>query len=174
MKSKYEKEKLKAKNKYFSIGKVFNPAFAKDIYFNAQGFNHLVYGKGNMMRSKEQQLARFRLLDKAVGLISSNEVFKLSKTADREKLKKGIKKISIEKQWCCDGEKNGSGFRVILRQRDNGNIHFLSVIPLGKTQTAYYPFASLLAAIPNLLFKRPEPALETVEISEVETENEPE
>ena len=51
--SNYEKLKGDAQSFYNHIGKVFSSALNKDIYFNSEGFNHIIF-KGS--RSEVEKL----------------------------------------------------------------------------------------------------------------------
>ncbi len=109
-----------ARNTYKRIKSVSCPAFNYElIYFNKHGFNHLI-SKQRLLRSKNEQARRINLLPHAVILIES--VHKICG------YKKTVVDSSIGHFWTLKGNIEGKNIRVIIRQLNQGNKHFFSVM----------------------------------------------
>lgn len=66
---KLEKVKQDARLFYNQINKVRCPYLGKDISFNSEGFEHLLFKSWNRGRSRIEQYTRLRILPKIVEII---------------------------------------------------------------------------------------------------------
>lgn len=57
--SNYEKLKGDSQKFYNSIGKIFSPVFQEDIYFNSEGFNHIVFKRSHS--EKRAAVSNFKI-----------------------------------------------------------------------------------------------------------------
>lgn len=109
-----------ARNAYRRIKSVSCPVFNyKPIYFNKHGFNHLI-SKQRLLRSKREQIRRVNLLPCAVILIESAHSI--------SGYKKTVIDSSVGHFWILKGNIEGKNIRVIIRQLNQGNKHFFSVM----------------------------------------------
>jgi hypothetical protein len=70
---KFNQRKTEADIYYKSIGSVKCPYFNNEpVYFNSEGFEHLVFKEWNKTRSQVEQYTRFRLLPLAVSVIKKS------------------------------------------------------------------------------------------------------
>jgi len=132
--SNYEKLKGDAINFYHNIGKIKSPVFEQDVYFTAEGFNHIVFTDSRSERERPSQILRFKLLPLAVKLIkistTHQEFEETLKEFNVKSYKKTIKKIKSVKYWGIIAIIEGRKIKVILRKvGENGNIHFWSIVP---------------------------------------------
>lgn len=125
--------KAKAESFYKSIGSVRCPYFNESIGFNAKGLDHIKFKKWNKTRSVSDQYMRL----KHVGL--APKVISKSATLQGQSITKEIEKIKINNRW----EKklvnvyyfefiaifDGVRVRIILKQIENGDKYFWSIIP---------------------------------------------
>lgn len=133
---KYLEIKNITKSHYDKIGKRRSPLFKEFVYFNSEGFNHLVYKSNRTERDKSVQIMKFKLLNKAIKLVE------LSTTVQEydermitvvQKMKKKRKNTSkIAKYWGVVAIIKEVKIKVIIRQVGNGQKHFWSVIPAWK------------------------------------------
>jgi len=126
----YEKSKKKAKEMYSKIGRVKCPALDnEDISFSRIGFNHLIR-KGRIPRPRNEQKRRFVLLPYVEEIIKNSEA-KILYRHKRIKYKANRhgEKILIESEanfWIFAQKIKSCAIKVIIRQLNNGNKHFLS------------------------------------------------
>ncbi len=133
--SNYEVIKEDARQFYHKLGGVACPAFNNElVYFTSEGFNHLVYKDNRKERNRAEQIARFKLIDKAVKLIKVSTTFQETeetlKTFRVKKHKKYTEESKVVKYWGIIAILEGRKIKVIVRQiGDTGHKHFWSVIP---------------------------------------------
>src|SRR3989344_4525249 len=132
--SNYDKIRQDAEDFYKKIGKILCPAFNDFVYFNSEGFNHLVFKSSRSERIKNDQITKFKLLAKAKELITKTtthqEYDESIKEFDVQKYKKRLRESKRVKYWGVIAIMNGWKIKVIVRQiGDNGQKHFWSVIP---------------------------------------------
>lgn len=132
--SNYEKIRDDAHEFYKKIGRIKCPAFDNEpVYFNAIGFNHLIYKSENCQRSRHDQITKFKLLAKAKTIVEISTTFQeydesLTEIV-RKKYKNKIKETCSVSYWGLVAIINGYRTKVIIRQIAKGNKHFFSVIP---------------------------------------------
>jgi hypothetical protein len=132
--SNYEKLKEDTINFYHNIGKVYSPALEQDIYFTAEGFNHIIFTNSRSERERPSQILRFKLLSLAVKLVKISTTYQEFEETLKEFIvrsyKKRINKTRPVKYWGIIAIIDGRKIKVILRKiGENGNIHFWSVVP---------------------------------------------
>lgn len=132
--SNYEKIREDSQKFYSQIGAVSCPAFDDElVYFNSEGFNHLVYKRSRGERSKNDQITKFKLLAKAKEIIQISTTFQEYEEGLIEVVRKkykGIVKETLEvHHWGFVAVVRGWRVKVVIRQIGNGQKHFWSVIP---------------------------------------------
>lgn len=131
--SNYEKIKENAENFYKKIGRINCPAFNNEaVYFNSEGFNHLIYKKKSE-RSKNDQITKFKLLPIAKEIILISTTFQeydegLAEIT-RKRFKKRVKETVAVRYWGLVAIIRNRKVKVIIRQVGNGQKHFFSIIP---------------------------------------------
>ena len=131
--SNYKKIKENAENFYKKIGRINCPAFnSETVYFNSEGFNHLIYKKKSE-RSKNDQITKFKLLSIAKEIIFISTTFQeydegLAEIT-RKRFKKRVKETVAVRYWGLVAIVRNRKVKVIIRQIGNGQKHFFSVIP---------------------------------------------
>ncbi len=107
------------KTEYNNIGHILCPAFNNEkIYFNREGFNHLLW-KGDSYRAVSEQQERLSLIPFAVsllGMCGSYSTYRNSRTDE-----------NTAKFWAFDSMLGNKSVSVVVRQINEGNKHFLSV-----------------------------------------------
>lgn len=131
--SNYKKIKENAENFYKKIGCLNCPAFNSErIYFNSEGFNHLIYKKKSE-RNKTDQITKFKLLPIAKEIILISTTFQEYDEGlveiIRKRFKKKVRETVIVKYWGLVAIIRNKKVKVIIRQTGNGQKHFFSVIP---------------------------------------------
>ena len=128
----YQNIKNNTENYYKKIGKTFCPALESVVYFNSEGFNHLLY-KNKSVRPQKEQTIKFKLLPIGKEIIEKSH---LCQEYDeglveivRKKFKKKVKIKSLAKYWGFVGIVKNCRVKIIIRQVGNSNKHFWSVIP---------------------------------------------
>jgi len=126
---------------YKSFRSIKCPALKnQEVYFNAEGFNHLIYRIPKQERDKRVQIMRFELLEKArelIGITTTLQEYEdyLTQIPRWMNKKKQMTNVKI-----CDsglvGIIKGYRIKVVLRKIGNGKIEFHSVIPAWSTR--YY------------------------------------
>lgn len=110
----------KAKEDYKKIGYVECPALDNaPVYFNKYGWNHLMR-KGKNMRDPSDQMNRIKIIPYAVIIIRN--IRKLSE------YRNNISFDSFAHFWSLRMKVNKSWLRVVIRQMNNGNKHFFSIM----------------------------------------------
>ena len=136
--SNYEKLKDDAHSFYNGIGKIFSPAFNQEIYFTAEGFNHIVFKGSHSERERPSQILRFKLLPLAAKLVKNSTTYQefeeTLKEFEVKSFKKRIRKSRPVKYWGIIAIVDNRKIKVIIRKiGDNGTMHFWSVVPAWTT-----------------------------------------
>jgi len=136
--SNYEKLREDALKFYNTIGKVFSPIFNQEVYFNAEGFNRIIFKKARSEREKPSQILRFKLLSLAVKLIKMSSTYQefeeTLKEFEVKHFKKRIKQTKSVRYWGIIAIIDGRKIKVIIRKiGDNGFMHFWSIVPAWTT-----------------------------------------
>ena len=136
--SNYEKLKGDATKFYNAVGKIFSPALDREIHFNAEGFNHIIFKGSRSEREKPSQVLRFKLLALAVKLVkvstTHQEFEETLKEFEVKSYKKRVKKIKSVRYWGIIASIDGRKIKVIIRQvGDNGTMNFWSIVPAWTT-----------------------------------------
>jgi hypothetical protein len=110
-----------AKIEYNKIRTVHCPAFNNEsIHFSREGFNHLLR-KGPVLRKRSEQWHRISLLHAAVVTLKYAQAYSACRESN--------KADSSARFWSFDGRHRGARISVIVRQINENNKHFFSVIP---------------------------------------------
>lgn len=131
--SNHKKIKENANNFYKKIGRINCPAFNNEaVYFNSEGFNHLIYKKKSE-RSKNDQITKFKLLPIAKEIVYISTTFQeydegLAEII-RKRFKKRVKETVAVRYWGLVAIIRSKKVKVIIRQVGHGQKHFFSVIP---------------------------------------------
>ena len=136
--SNYEKLRADAQKFYAGIGKIFSPAFNQDIYFNAEGFNHIIFKGSRSEREKSSQVLRFKLLALAVKLIKLSTTYQefeeTLKEFEVKSFKQKTNKSKAVQYWGIIAIIDGRKIKVIVRKiGENGTMHFWSIVPAWTT-----------------------------------------
>lgn len=127
----YEKAKEKAKKIYSRIGHVKCPALQGRVSFSRLGFNHLIR-KGRIPRTKNEQKRRFVLLPYVENIVKNpTATIQYRKEKIKEKANRHGKKVLIESVahfWTFIETIRDCTVKVVIRQLNNGNKHFFSVM----------------------------------------------
>lgn len=138
---KFNEVKRGAEDFYNKIGAVYCPYFGQDVHFNAKGFDHLIFKGFNRTRLIQDQFSRLRHIRFAP------EIIKLSKTLQGHLCINKIERIRRNTKWekvmrkvtyyefISVMESNGSRirFKVLVKQVEGTEKHFLSIIPFWGT-----------------------------------------
>ena len=136
--SNYEKLRGDAQKFYSGIGKIFSPAFNQDVYFNAEGFNHIIFKGARSERERPSQVLRFKLLPLAAKLVKTSTTYQefeeTLKEFEVKSFKKRVKKSKPVQYWGIVAIIDGRKIKVILRKiGENGIMHFWSIVPAWTT-----------------------------------------
>jgi len=136
--SNYEKLKEDALSFYNSIGKVFSPAFNQEVYFTAEGFNHIIFKGARSERERPSQILRFKLLSLAQKLVKISTTYQELEETLKEFRVKSYKKTILKTKpvtyWGVIAIIDGRKIKVIIRKiGDNGAMHFWSIVPAWTT-----------------------------------------
>lgn len=136
--SNYEKIRKETFRYYSKINTIFSPAFNEKIFFNSEGFNHIIYKTSRREREKSSQLMRFKLLPLAVKLIEKSTTFQeyeeIIKEFDVKRHKKRVRVSKLVKYWGLIAIIESKKIKVIIRQvGEDGAMHFWSLIPAWST-----------------------------------------
>jgi|SRR3989344_6254241 len=105
---------------YYRIKAIRCPAFNNEfIYFNKYGFHHLLY-KGRVPRTNSEINERFSLLNLSIKIIKRSTLFSNYRESHIGKSKAYF--------WAIRGSENGKMLRIIIRKKNNGKIHFFSLM----------------------------------------------
>lgn len=105
---------------YEEIKSVVCPALEnKPVSFTLSGFKHLIW-KGRIIRPKHEQQERFLLIPLATRIIKDS-----THIVD---YRVSIIENSHVHFWAIKGEIEGKQIRVIIRKKNDGPLHFFSVM----------------------------------------------
>ncbi|CAK0743860.1 conserved hypothetical protein [Azospirillaceae bacterium] len=132
--SNYHTIRESARNLYHKTAPILSPALNEQVYFTAEGFNHIVFKGSRTEREKSTQILRFKLLSRALKLIGLSTTYQeyeeTIKECDVKRYKKNVKKLRPITYWGIIAIVDGRKIKVILRKIvDNRNIHFWSIVP---------------------------------------------
>ncbi len=133
--------KHEAEEFYEKIVSVHCPYFGENVHFNSKGIDHLVFKKFNKTRLIEDQFSRFRHLALAPLIIKN------SKTLQGYWQTQRIERIRRNKKWekvmrlvtyyefiaVMESHNSKVRVKVIVKQVDGSEKHFLSIIPFWGT-----------------------------------------
>jgi len=134
-KEKFREVREKAEEFYNSLNKVHCPYLGKDVNFNSEGFEHVLFKSWNRGRSKVEQYIRLRLLPKVV------EVIKKSHTLQEYNEENMFVRQKINSRWerrrklvkyyvfIALFPEKGIRFKVICKQIEGGEPFFWSIYP---------------------------------------------
>ena len=129
----YERLKNKAHEEYSKIGKVFCPNLKTEVAFNSNGFWHILYRGRGKKRDSGAQVMRFKLLSKAVSLVSETATLQEYDSFTGEVPTKDhttrILKLTKVEYYGYIGIFDGWKIKVIIKRLGNGQPFFWSVIP---------------------------------------------
>jgi len=134
---KFNEIKHEAEDFYNAIGSVRCPYFNEDIHFNTKGLEHLIFKSWNRSRPVSDQYSRLRHIRLAPQIIRNSKTLQgVWKTQNFERIKrkegweKVLKHITYY-EFIAVMESHDSQVRVkvIVKQVDGGEKHFLSIIP---------------------------------------------
>lgn len=115
------------REKYKKLQPIACPAFGNElIYFNRNGFNHLVRA-GKRARSVREQIRRVRLFERVVSILSISKSFQKYRKLERYIVDNPNGK-STAQFWAFICKKKGNTVIVLIRQLNNGHKHFFSVM----------------------------------------------
>jgi hypothetical protein len=132
--SNYDKLREDAQKLYNSTKPVFSLVLNEYVYFNAEGFNHIIFKGSRTERERSSQMARFKLLPRAIKLIALSTTYQeyeeTLKEFEVKSYKKKVRKTKPVKYWGIIAITDGRKIKVILRKiGDNGQLHFWSIVP---------------------------------------------
>lgn len=132
--SNYEKLREDAQKFYSGIGSVFSPALGEKVFFDSEGFNHIVFKKSRSERERPSQILRFKLLPLAIKLVKTattyQEFEETIKEFERKSFKKKIRKTLPVRYWGIIAIIDGRKIKVIVRKvGNNGGLKFWSIVP---------------------------------------------
>lgn len=118
---------------YAQIKPVFCPHLKQQVVFTGKGFWHITYRSHGKKREESAQILRFRLIKKAVKLISTTSTIQeynsvTSEIPMRDHGKKVMKLVTLQFFGyiaIIDGWK----LKIIVRKDGNGKPYFWSLIP---------------------------------------------
>lgn len=132
--SNYDKLREDAHNFYSKLGAIRSPALNNElVHFTAEGFNHLIYKGKRRGRTKNDQITKFKLLPRAKTVIEASTTYQEYDEGLTTIRKKRFKRVSNEtvtvRYWGFVAIIQSFRVKVIVRQVDDGQRHFWSVIP---------------------------------------------
>jgi hypothetical protein len=111
----YNEKRIEAEEFYYSIGRIWCPALGRYIIFNRFGFRHLIQ-KYSGVRAKNEQIRRFALLVCVSSILQQKSMHIIFNERDG-----GVR------FWAFLWEHHGKAMKLIIRQIDNGKMHFFSI-----------------------------------------------
>ena len=126
----YQNAKLKAKEIYKKIGRVWCPALTDYVYFSNVGFKHLVR-KGKRLRSKRDQMRRFSLIPYAANIVTKakGEILydEKKEIAIFSEYGEKIKTLPPAKFWTIENNHDKEIIFIVIRQVEMEKKHFFSI-----------------------------------------------
>jgi hypothetical protein len=118
--------KKKQKALYSSIISVFCPILNDTIFFNSDGFNHLLYQSNRKPRNIGEQFMKLRCLPHAPEVITKCAVITDTRKITRKV--KGVYKSGVRYELVHEVEKDIK-IRVVVEKIGTGKHKFLSIMP---------------------------------------------
>jgi hypothetical protein len=116
-----------------SLTPIQSPALEQLVHFTSEGFEHLMYKGSRSMRDRSSQVMRFKLLRRAMELISLSSTIQEYEETTKSFLVKRHKRKGWEVKtvyyWGFIAILRNRKIKVIVRKIGGGQIHFWSVIP---------------------------------------------
>ena len=136
--SNYNKLRGDTHKLYSTTRPIMSPALNKMVYFNAEGFNHIIFKGSRSERERPSQILRFKLLPRAIKLIGYSTAYQeYEETIKQFEVKTHKKKMMKPKPvryWGIIAIIDGRKIKVILRKIGNdGQLHFWSIVPAWTT-----------------------------------------
>lgn len=123
---------------YRTIGPVKCPYFNGDrVYFNSEGFEHVIFKEWNKTRSREEQYTRFRLLPLVVSIIKRSGT--LQEYCEKNVFVRGQSKgrwtkvMKLVRYYVFVAIVKDLRLKVIIKEIDGCQKNFHSVYPSWKT-----------------------------------------
>ena len=136
MNKNFEYIRAKGEALYKTIIEIYCPYFKENIYFNAQGLEHLKFKKRDKNRSKEDQYMRFKLLHLAPEIIkTSHTVQGIWKTKQFESIRKNSRTEDILREvtyYEFIAVVKNTRVKIILKEVESERKLFWSIIPFWK------------------------------------------
>lgn len=134
---KFNKIKQEAEEFYENIGSVRCPYFAEDVHFNSKGIEHLIFKNFNRTRPIQDQFSRLRHIRLAPEIIRNSKTLQgIWKTQKFERIKRknGWEKVLKHTTYyefiaVMDSHDSKVRCKVIIKQVEGSEKHFLSIIP---------------------------------------------
>lgn len=116
------------KNKLFykNIGVVYCPALKSDVFFNSNGFRHLLLKYNRKWREIPEIILKLNCLKYVENVVKNAKEISKTRTIV---VKKKESKSTICHYELVSKQKDGKVIRVILEKIGDGKIHFLSTMP---------------------------------------------
>jgi hypothetical protein len=108
------------REKYKKLEPIFCPYINDTVYFNAAGFNHLIWKSSMGMRSQSVIQERFLALDVVIEILSKSGTLQEYEYFDKEFL-------------CFIAIVNNKKYKVVITKSGDTKYKFVSVIPKWKT-----------------------------------------
>lgn len=119
-KSKFQKIRENAKEKYGKIHEVYCPYLEENVAFPLNALHHIMYKKGRRKRQVKEQISRYKVLEIVP------EVILRSGTVQEYEERVGDQ---LTKFWGFIAIIGKKKIKVIVRKVGNGKPHFYSVFP---------------------------------------------
>lgn len=135
MNKQYEYELQLAQKKYSEFKPIKSQALqGKEIVFNSEGFNHLIFKRDRKERDRTHQITRFRLLESAYQVLrrtSTHQEYEERLEEIIVKMKKQKTKVSkTARYWGFIAiTRRNDRIKIVVRQIGDGKLHFWSVYP---------------------------------------------
>ena len=137
-KEKFQKIHDKALEEYRAIGKVYCPYLKDFVFFNAKGFEHLKFKERNKARSEKDQYIRLKLITLAPKVLSQTHTLQeYFETQHFEEVRANARREKKLKQVTYYGViaiVNSARIKVIVKQVENEQRYFLSIVPFWKIE----------------------------------------
>lgn len=133
----FEEIKIKGETLYKGFGETYCPYFKERIVFNTQGLEHLKFKRREKARSEEDQYMRFKLIHLAPQVLSASHTIQgILQTKKFERIRMHNRTDTLLKPvdyYEFIAVINRNRVKVIVKQVDNGEKMFWSLIPFWGT-----------------------------------------
>jgi len=133
---KFGEVKQKAKEEYEKIVKVRCPYLSDHVYFNKEGFEHLLFKTWNRGRSREEQYTRLRLLPLVPKIIAKSHTIQEDDERNmlvRQKINsRWEKRMKLVRYYVFISIIKEVRLKIIIKEIDGGNRFFYSLYPSWK------------------------------------------